>query len=276
MRNKQFSNAILYRQLANRHQTINAGSLVKYLFENLAKECFDDDIVDLGCGTADIIAELEKYLLPPIKYIGVDSSEPMLAVARKHFKNYQFILADIVKYTQYLPKQTKQNFISNACLHWLDKDLLQELFQNVFAALIDKGHFSFRMSLYKNGKNIKDEIKRTVKKINAGIKIDFAVSYCDEDIEKSLEKSGFNIQYKKEILREKFMPVDTIVTWVKTTQSISFANSKQQDEFYTTLMAHLSKSQPYFYEHHGIFICKKIYSLHRKPNLTNIFTKSIK
>ena len=255
MENKQFSEANLYRQLADKHQMLDAQVLIKCIFETLGQHCFEGEIIDLGCGPADMIIELEKYLSPPVHYIGVDRSETMIAAARKEHQSYQFVLADIVEYTEHLSPQTKPAFISNACLHWLDTEQLQKLFQNVWAALTDKGHFSFRMSLSKNGQSIKDEIKRTLSTVGVSQNANFATPYRYKDIEQRLEKTGFSILYKEEILKEKFMTIDTIVQWVKTTQSISFASREQQDAFYTTLTANLAKFNPSFDKHQGIFVC---------------------
>lgn len=264
MKNEQFSEANLYRELADKHQMIDAYVLIKCIFETLGQDCFDGEIIDLGCGPAGMIIELEKYLSPPVHYTGVDRSEAMIAAARKEHRNYQFVLADIVEYTQHLSPQTKPAFISNACLHWLDTEQLQKLFQNVWAALTDKGYFSFRMSLSKNGQSIKDEIKRTLSAIGVSQNANFATPYRYEDIEQHLEKTGFGILYKEEILRKKLMPIDTIVQWVKTTQSISFASSEQQDAFYTSLTASLVKSKPSFDKHQGIFMCQKNVTLMSK------------
>lgn len=74
-------------------------------------------VVDLGCGTGDLtLALAERW--PSAQVVGVDSSEEMIAEARRRptLDRVRFELADLEDWTPSTPVDV---MISNAALHWL-------------------------------------------------------------------------------------------------------------------------------------------------------------
>lgn len=71
-----------------------------------------DKVLDLGCGNGRL-TELLKDL--DIKYIGIDSSEKLISLAKKKYPNYEFLKADALK----LPFENNSfdKVISIAVLH---------------------------------------------------------------------------------------------------------------------------------------------------------------
>jgi trans-aconitate 2-methyltransferase len=72
-------------------------------------------VVDLGCGTGQLTAELVKRW-PGASVTGVDSSPEMLAVARAHHSGITWRHAELSAWAPALPVDV---LYSNASLHWL-------------------------------------------------------------------------------------------------------------------------------------------------------------
>jgi trans-aconitate 2-methyltransferase len=74
-------------------------------------------VVDLGCGTGDLTLVLAERW-PSAQVVGVDSSEEMIAEARRRptLDRVRFELADIAAWTPSAPVAV---ILSNAALHWL-------------------------------------------------------------------------------------------------------------------------------------------------------------
>lgn len=94
----------------------------------------DECVLDAGCGTGKLTAELLESL-PQGRVVGVDLSQNMLGTARKNLEQrfqsrITFVAADL----QYLPfDESFDGVFSTAAFHWVpDHDLL---FRNVYRAL---------------------------------------------------------------------------------------------------------------------------------------------
>ncbi|GEP92800.1 Trans-aconitate methyltransferase [Chitinophaga terrae (ex Kim and Jung 2007)] len=70
-------------------------------------------ILDLGCGTGELTAELAQL---GASVTGIDASASMIESARKHFPEVNFVVADATSFS--LPRQFDGIF-SNATLHWI-------------------------------------------------------------------------------------------------------------------------------------------------------------
>src|SRR5579864_5298577 len=94
----------------------------------------DETVLDAGCGTGRVTAELLN-LLPRGQVVASDISENMLGTARDHLKprfakHIEFVAAD----SQYLPfDRAFDGVFSTASFHWVrDHD---RLFRSVFRVL---------------------------------------------------------------------------------------------------------------------------------------------
>lgn len=70
-------------------------------------------ILDLGCGTGDLAAELARLGAEPA---GIDFSESMIAQARAKYPGLEFTVADA---TAYRSPRRFDGVFSNAALHWI-------------------------------------------------------------------------------------------------------------------------------------------------------------
>ena len=109
-------------------------ALIAQLLEETGPLPEDPVIVDLGCGPGNITIRLAEFL-PTAQVIGVDGSEPMLAVAQQRSaqtsNNLTFIcqpLHDVAAHFQ----DSADLVVSNSLLHHLeDPDLLWTVTQSI-------------------------------------------------------------------------------------------------------------------------------------------------
>ncbi|MBV8053400.1 MAG: methyltransferase domain-containing protein [Acidobacteriaceae bacterium] len=94
----------------------------------------DEVVMDAGCGSGRLIAELLESL-PKGRVVGIDLSQNMLATAHDHLRSQfstraQFVAADL----QDLPfEHVFDGIFSTAAFHWVPDHL--RLFRNLFRAL---------------------------------------------------------------------------------------------------------------------------------------------
>jgi trans-aconitate methyltransferase len=93
----------------------------------------DERILDLGCGTGQLTAEIARA---GAQVVGLDSSPDMLADARKNFPGLTFVLADAASFD--FPQPFDAVF-SNAVLHWV-KDAGGAV-SSIARALVPGGRF---------------------------------------------------------------------------------------------------------------------------------------
>jgi trans-aconitate methyltransferase len=90
-------------------------------------------ILDLGCGTGQLTAEIARA---GAQVVGLDSSPDMLADARKNFPGLTFVLADAARFDFPQPFEA---VLSNAVLHWV-KDA-DGAVSSIARALVPGGRF---------------------------------------------------------------------------------------------------------------------------------------
>ena len=103
-----------------------------------------EKILDLGCGTGELTAELERR---GAKAVGIDQSEEMLAKARQSFPNLSFRCEDALKLQE---ENCYDAIFSNAVLHWIEKDWHPVLLHNLYRALKPGGRFVAEFGGYGN------------------------------------------------------------------------------------------------------------------------------
>ncbi|MDF2366603.1 methyltransferase domain-containing protein [Sneathiella sp.] len=96
-------------------------------------------IYDLGCGTGNVTALLSQHWNEAI-ITGIDSSEEMLAKARRDHPSIEWKLADISRFS---PTSKGNLIFSNAALHWLDDH--ENLFPNLLKQLRPGGVLAVQM-----------------------------------------------------------------------------------------------------------------------------------
>ncbi len=113
----------------------------------------DEALLDIGCGDGKITAMLASYL-PHGKVVGIDSSEEMIALARKSFpnchnSNLSFLKMDARDLT--FREQFDVAF-SNASLHWIIDH--QTVLHGVHDSLDNHGRLLFQMAGKGNAQDI--------------------------------------------------------------------------------------------------------------------------
>ncbi len=104
------------------------------------------EIWDLGCGTGEQAAVLAARH-PGASVHGLDSSEAMLAVARKRPAAVDWRLGDIAAFA---PEVAPDLIFTNAALHWLDDH--RRLFARLAASLAPGGVLACQMPINTQGR----------------------------------------------------------------------------------------------------------------------------
>lgn len=93
----------------------------------------DEHIVDLGCGTGHLTAEIARSCA---QVKGLDLSHEMIEQARKNFPHVRFEVADAAEFTLHEPVDA---VFSNAALHWVRR--AEDAVQAIARALRPGGRF---------------------------------------------------------------------------------------------------------------------------------------
>ncbi|MGB9680909.1 MAG: class I SAM-dependent methyltransferase, partial [Minisyncoccia bacterium] len=115
--------------------------------ENVYKLKKGEAILDLGCGTGDIL----NYIPEGIKYYGIDIRENYISEAEKKFRNKGvFFVEDAIKI---LKDKTKiidkvDLIIANGFLHHLDNEEAKDLLNNIRNYLKEGGRCIFLEPVY--------------------------------------------------------------------------------------------------------------------------------
>lgn len=88
------------------------------LLEFIKDEITTSSILDVGCGYADLITYIQKNLLFPKSYTGIDCEEFILEIAKKRFPKSKFLKKNILK--EDLPKA--DYYICSGALNILDEE----------------------------------------------------------------------------------------------------------------------------------------------------------
>lgn len=102
-----------------------------------------ENILDIGCGPGNSTNAL-KCAFPNSKLLGIDSSDNMLAKARKTYTDVSFEKCNVPGELKNLAESFDLIF-SNACFQWIPEQ--EELFENVFEKLADGGTLAVQLPL---------------------------------------------------------------------------------------------------------------------------------
>ncbi len=165
-------------------------------------------ILDLGCGTGPLTAQLAKMAQ---RVIGIDSSSDMLALAKRNYPDIEFLVADGQNFKL---GQTVDAVFSNAAMHWMLEPA--KVANCVWEALKPGGRFVFEMGGKGNIKTIEKACDYAFSRL--GIQPPLPINYFPSIGEYShiLEKQGFIVKYAVCYDRPtELSGEDGLVNWLK-------------------------------------------------------------
>lgn len=112
-----------------------------------------EKILDLGCGTGELTAQLATT---GAQVMGIDGSASMIASARQHFPDIKFVVADATSFS--VPEKFDAVF-SNAVLHWIRQK--EKVLDRIHKHLVPGG----RLVLEMGGKGNVDDIMGALEKV---------------------------------------------------------------------------------------------------------------
>ncbi|WP_251554825.1 class I SAM-dependent methyltransferase [Neobacillus muris] len=197
-------NAVLYD---NNHAFVS--KFGKGLVELLAPQP-DESILDLGCGTGDLVFQLHQL---GVHVTGIDQSENMIAQAQKKYPGLLFEVTDALD----LPYQEEFDAVfSNAVLHWIKRP--DQVLSCVFDSLKQGGRFVAEFGGKGNVKAITDGIMDQF--------LEMGMEYDAEDFpwyypsigeySALMESAGFRVVFAQHFDRPtKLDGDDGLSNWVK-------------------------------------------------------------
>ncbi len=154
-------------------------------------------ILDLGCGTGDLSAEIAK-LHPQIQ--GIDASKEMIDAAKQKYPQLQFSVMDACE----LPfTNTFDLIFSNAVLHWIKAQ--DRLHQKIFAALKEGGLLICEFGAIGNIQSIFTCYNQCIQKYGATFPSPFYFPTAQQHA-LMLEQQGFTIEKIYEFDRPTILP----------------------------------------------------------------------
>ena len=149
----------------------------------------DDKVYDLGCSTASTLIELAKHSTVPLKLIGIDNSEAMLARARKKSKAFGVDITLINEDLHNISYNNAKLIISNYTLQFIRPLQREKLVKKIYNSLENGGVFIF------------------CEKVISSDKI-LGKQYIDEyyEFKKTQGYSEFEIAQKREALENVLIP----------------------------------------------------------------------
>lgn len=110
-------------------------------------------VLDLGCGTGHLTAEIDAAVGPDGEAVGVDAAPDMIAQARERHPDVRFERADA---TAYDPEDAFDAVFSNAALHWMGDQ--RPVAATVADCLVPGGRFVAEMGGTGNVGSITDAV----------------------------------------------------------------------------------------------------------------------
>jgi trans-aconitate 2-methyltransferase len=222
-------------------------------------------VVDLGCGTGELTAELHRYL-GAWETIGVDSSEAMLTTARSlEIDDLKFQMGDIQNWK---PEQRFDVVFSNAALQWCSDH--PSLFERIASAISPHGQVAIQMPMNHDypTHTLADALSKEpkwLKLLSGQSRNQGQTMLTVEQYATLLYKLGFKQQ--KIFLRVYGHELETregVIEWVKGTLLTYFKSRLSENdyqafvaEFKQRLFQILPDDKPFFYPFKRILIWGK-------------------
>ncbi|GAB3552138.1 class I SAM-dependent methyltransferase [Spirosoma fluminis] len=158
---------------------------------NLLKPQPGERILDLGCGTGELTAQIA---LSGADVIGLDASAAMIANARQSFPRLSFQQGDA---RQFVTDQPFDAVFSNATLHWIDETEQPKVLTNVFTALKAGGRFVAEMGGRGNVERILNAFTHALNGL--GIRKAVEINYFPSlgQYARLLETAGFTVTWAR-------------------------------------------------------------------------------
>ncbi|WP_158006899.1 class I SAM-dependent methyltransferase [Piscirickettsia litoralis] len=228
----------------------------------LAKQFFPckiNKVVDLGCGTGNLLSFISGDLNDCNDFLGVDLSESMIKYARNKFsdKNINFIRQDVCQFLNSCQDNKFDIVFSNAALHWLSPLKLQEVFLNSYRTLKSGGVICFRFSLVDNGEELKKLLARVADSFPDIEVKDPAYKYNYEQVIDYFNRLNICLVFSKEKLNTSFSKSEMCLQWLQETQPVSFLNGMDKNIFWRKVSELIKSEKAKMKLHHGLFILKK-------------------
>lgn len=218
-----------YKRLAELYDKEEWGKFsIKYI--NILKDLknrynfFTHSILDISCGTGDLINELSREY----DVVGSDKSVEMIKIAKRKYPHLTFYVSDMIdlslenKFDLILSPFDSINYI-------IKQNNLKKAFKNIYYLLNEKGYFLFDFNTDKlfadkcigipierkaAGINFKQiceynketRIAKTTFDFGKGIEeVHIQRAYNDGEINNLLKGAGFEIKYSFDILKNEFV-----------------------------------------------------------------------
>ncbi len=145
-------------------------------------------VVDLGCGNGELTEQLCRR---GYHVLGIDSSESMIALARRRFPQLDFQLGDALDFQLEHPADA---IFSNAVFHWIDREKQGQLAENIASNLRQGGLLVTEFG----GKGCAETVHQALEKVFAAHHLTYSRGFYFPTIGEYapiLEKAGFRIEY---------------------------------------------------------------------------------
>ncbi|WPU66564.1 methyltransferase domain-containing protein [Peredibacter starrii] len=225
-----------------------------YDLMSLLNKVDSPSIVDLGCGTGELTAELHKKMNAKQTF-GIDSSEKMLEKARAFQTDYlKFELGNIASWN---PGKQFDIIFSNAALQWCGDH--PALFQNISKNISQGGQLAVQMPMNHDypTHTIADELSREL-----GYESREHPLLLVEDYASLLFKLGFKEQkVQLRVYGHILNSREEVIEWVKGSMLTYYQSRLKEDQFKNFMTEYrerlfkvLPDDKPYFYPFKRIFI----------------------
>ena len=167
-------------------------------------------ILDLGCGTGELTAQLAQS---GAEVVGLDASASMIAKARQSFPHLTFQLGDA---REFVTNQSFDAVFSNATLHWIPQTQQPTVLTNIFQSLKAGGRFVAEMGGRGNVERILRALGQALKEL--GISQSAQLNYFPSlgQYVLMLEAAGFSVTWAHYFVRDTPLsdPKTGISDWI--------------------------------------------------------------
>jgi trans-aconitate methyltransferase len=146
-------------------------------------------ILDLGCGTGHLTAEIAKS---GAEVVGLDHSPAMIDQAKKNYPDLEFVLADAKNFSSEKPFDA---VFSNAALHWMTPP--EQVLTKIWDVLKPGGRLVAELGGKGNVQQIHDTLAQVVKKYGFAPTQPVAKRFFPSlgEYATLLEKQGFEVSF---------------------------------------------------------------------------------
>ncbi|MBA9027739.1 class I SAM-dependent methyltransferase [Peribacillus huizhouensis] len=205
------------------------------LIELLAPKA-GEKILDLGCGTGDLVKKLHDY---KVDVVGVDQSKNMVMQAKNKYPTLKFFVQDA---TNLEYKNEFDAVFSNATLHWVKQP--KQALNCIYNSLREDGRFIAEFGGKGNVKTITDEMINQFKESGISYQTANFPWYFPSIAEYStlMEEAGFKVTFAEHFARPTRLDGDDgLKNWMNMFGSEMFEGIDQnkKEDIITQVEIHL-------------------------------------